>query len=322
MRLMVTGGLGVNGSWVVRDLVGRGHEVAVFESRDDTSLIEDVAEQVELVVGDICDAEQLTDAVSQLRPDCVVHLAAFLDCERDPHTAIAVNVGGTATVCAAAVAAGVKRVVYTSSKAVYAPAMGEHGFPSYRPIPEAENLGPVVMYGITKAAGENVLEWYGRNSDLECVSLRSGTVFGPGRLQRHAGSINTYSSMIELPASGRTFTIEHGGDERDDIVYVLDVADAIACLALAPEAPRHKVYNVASGRSISMSEFAAEIRKVIPDAVLDVGPGLDPMNYGPEMPYYMTLDGTRMEEEFGWHPRYDVDRAIRHYYELVRSRLS
>jgi UDP-glucose 4-epimerase len=317
MRLLVTGGLGVNGSWVVRELLGRGHEVAVFENRADTSLIEDVAARVELVVGDIRVADELTGAVARLRPDCIVHIAGFVDCEQDPHTAIAVNVGGTAGVCAAAVAAGVKRVVFTSSKAVYAPATGERGYPAYEPIPEDDDRRPTGMYGITKVAAENVLEWYGRRFDVECVSLRFATIFGPGRLQRHAGPVNTYSSMIELPATGRAFTLEHGGDERDDIIYVLDVADAIATVALAPKPLRHQAYNVAAGSAVSMSDFAAAIRRVIPGAALDVGPGLNPMKM--EDSYYMALDGTRMKEEFGWRPRYDLDRAIRHYYEVVKA---
>ncbi|WP_021591385.1 MULTISPECIES: NAD-dependent epimerase/dehydratase family protein [Actinomadura] len=320
MRVMVTGGLGVNGAWVVRALLARGHEVAVFENRDDTSLIEDVAAKVEVVIGDICDAGHLTDAVSRLRAECVIHLAACVDCERDPDKAISVNVGGTAKVCAAAVAAGVRRVVYTSSKAVYAPAIGERGFPAYTPVREDDDLRPTGMYGITKAAAENVLAWYGRNADIECVSLRFATVFGPGRLQRHAGSINTYSSMIELPTSGRAFTLEHGGDERDDIIYVVDVADAIVRVASAPAPLRHRAYNVAHGCTVSINDFAAAIRRVIPGAVLDVGPGTDPMNM-PD-PYYMALDGARMEEEFGWRPRFDLDSAIRHYHEFVRSRPS
>jgi len=319
MRFLVTGGLGVNGAWVVRELVGRGHEVAVFETRDDTSLIEDVADRVEVVLGDIRDADSVTAALARVRPDCVIHLAAFVDCERDPHTAISVNVGGTATVCAAAVAADVRRVVFTSSKAVYAPATGTRGFPTYQPVVEDDELRPTGMYGTTKAAAENVMAWYGRTSGVECVSLRFATVFGPGRLQRHAGPINTYSSMIELPASGRGFTIEQGGDERDGIIYVLDVADAIASVATAPEAPRHRVYNVADGRAVSMTEFADAIGRIVPGAPLDVGPGLNPMQMVDS--YYMALDGTRMEKEFGWRPRYDPDRAIRHYTEFVRSRL-
>ncbi|WP_230425042.1 NAD-dependent epimerase/dehydratase family protein [Prauserella cavernicola] len=317
---MVTGGFGVNGAWVVRELLGRGHEVSVFESRDDTSLVEDVAGEVELVVGDIREAGQLAGAVSRLRPECIVHLAAVVECERDPYAAISVNVGGTANVCAAATAAGVKRVVHTSSKAVYAPATGQRGFPVYEPISEDDDLRPTGMYGITKVAAENVLEWYGRNSAVECVSLRFATVIGPGKLQRHAGPVNTYSSMIELPASGRPFTMEHGGDERDGVIYVLDVADAIARVALAPEPLRHHAYNVASGSTVSISEFADAIRGIIPGAVLDVGSGTNPMNM-PD-PYYMALDGARMEEEFGWRPRYDLDRAIRHYYDLVTSRPS
>jgi UDP-glucose 4-epimerase len=322
---MVTGGLGMNGSWVVRELVGRCHEVAVFENREDLSLVDDVADRIELVIGDIRDAAQLTGAVSRFEPECVVHLAAFVDCERDPHTAIAVNIGGTAQVCAAAAAAGVRRVVHTSSKAVYGPTTGRRGFPTYEPISEDGDRRPRGMYDITKTAAEDVLDWYGRTTDLECVSLRFSTIYGPGKLQRHgdlAGfgqQISTYSSMIELPASGRPFALDHGGEERDDLLYVLDVADAVALVASAARL-RHRAYNVSSGGAISLGEFADVIRRVIPDAVLDVGPGLNPMDAKESA--YMVLDGTRMEEEFGWRPRFDPDRAIRHYYEFVKARRS
>jgi UDP-glucose 4-epimerase len=325
MRVMVTGGLGVNGSWVVRELLGGGHEVAVFENRDDLSLVEDVADRIELVVGDIRDAEQVTGAVSTLRPECIVHLAAFVHCERDPHTAIAVNVGGTARICAAADAAGVRRVVHTSSKAVYGPTTGKRGFPTYEPIREDDERRPRGMYDITKAAAEDVLNWYSRNTDLECANLRFSTVYGPGKLQRHGASagfgqqISTYSSMVELPASGRPFVLDHGADERDDLLYVLDVADAIVCVVTAPQL-RHQAYNASSGRAISLGEFADVIRRVVPDAALELGPGLNPMDA--QESAYMVLDPTRMAEEFGWSPRYAPDRAVRHFYELVQARRS
>jgi UDP-glucose 4-epimerase len=324
MRTLVTGGLGVNGSWVVRELLGRGHEVAVFENRHDLALVADVAERIELVVGDIRDAEQVTAAVTTFRPDAVVHLAAFVDCERDPHTAIAINVGGTAQVCAAAAAAGVRRLVFTSSKAVYGPTTGKRGFPTYEPIVEDDVRRPRGMYDITKTAAEDVVSWYGRSTDVECVSLRFATIYGPGKLQRHgdlAGfgqQISTYSSMIELPASGRPFAVGHGGEERDDLLYVLDAADAIASVATAPRPLRHDAYNVSSGRAISLGEFAEQIRRVLPDAALDVGPGLNPM--GAADPAYMVLDGSRIDEELGWRPRYEPERAIRHYVDLVQAR--
>ena len=320
MRFLVTGGLGVNGAWVLRALLEKGHEVAIFENRPDTSLIEDVADRVEVAVGDLRDADVLSSAVSKLQPDRVIHLAAFVDCERSPQEAIEVNVLGMANLCAAAAAAGVQRIVYTSTKGVYAPGTGDYGYPTYKAIAEEYKREPTTMYGITKLAGEKVMEWYGRTTDVKCVSLRFATIFGPGRLQRHAGSINTYSSMVELPASGLPFVVEHGGDERDGVIYVLDVADAIATVAVAPERPRHLVYNVSGGGPVSMDDFAAAIRKVIPGAQIDVGPGLDPMGYGEVGPYYMALDGSRMEEEFAWRAHYDLDAAIEHYHRFVKSR--
>ena len=162
-----------------------------------------------------------------------------------------------------------------------------------------------------------------QQTDLECVSLRFATIFGPGRLQRHAGSINTYSSMIELPASRLPFVVERGGDEKDGLIYVLDVADAIANVALTPDRLRHRVYNVSGGEPVSNDGLCGPaIRRVIPDAQLEVGPGLDPMGYGDVGPYYMALDSSRMKEEFARRPRYDLAAAIEHYYLLVTSRAS
>jgi len=252
----------------------------------------------------------------------VVHLAAFVAAERDPHTAIAVNVGGTAQVCAAAVDAGVRRVVHTSSKAVYGPTTGKRGFPTYEPITEDDDRLPRGMYDITKSAAEDVLDWYGRATDLECVNLRFSTIYGPGKLQRHGGHVgiglvSVYSSMIELPAAGRPFALDHGGEERDDLVYVLDVADAVATVATAPDPLRYTAYNVSSGRAISVAEFADAIRGVLPAAALEVGPGLNPMEAAE--PAYMVLDHTRLADELGWRPRFDPDRAVRHYVEHVRA---
>lgn len=322
MRLLVTGGLGVNGAWLLRRLLDKGHDVAVFENRPDTSLIEDIEDRVEIFVGDLRHADEVTTAVSKVQPSCVIHLAAFVDCERFPQAAIEVNVGGTANLCRAAADAGVKRVVYTSTKGVYAPATGPYGYPTYEAITEDYPSEPTTMYGISKLAGEKVMEWYGRTTGLEVVSLRFATIFGPGRLQRHAGAVNTYSSMVELPTTGEPFTVEHGGDERDGMVYVLDVADAIATVALAPGPFRHLAYNVAGGDPVSLTDYAAAIRRIIPGAQVDVGAGLDPMSYGEDMPYYMAIEDSRFAEEFGWRHRYDLDRAIEHYYQLVKARTS
>ena len=320
MRVLVTGGLGVNGAWVVRELLGRGHEVGILENRDDTSLIADVADRVELAVADVRDAEQVGDAVAKLAPESIVHLAALVDCVRDPQLGVAVNIGGTANLCAAAAATGVRRIVYTSTKGVYGPSTGERGHPAYVPVPEDGERRPRGMYAITKTASEDVLWWYGRTTGLECAAMRFATIYGPGKLARHSGDgfgqqISLYSSMLERPAAGLPFTVEQGADERNDLVYVRDVADAIATVAVSPDPLQHNAYNVSGGSPVSTAEYAAAIRAVLPGADLTVGPGRDPM--GMDAPYYTVLDGARMEQEFGWRPRYDRDRALRDYRDRV-----
>ena len=94
MQFLVTGGLGVNGAWVLRTLLDRGHEVAVFENRPDTSLIEDIADRVEVLVGDLSHVDEVSSAVSKAQPSCVIHLAAFVDCERSPRAASTATAAG------------------------------------------------------------------------------------------------------------------------------------------------------------------------------------------------------------------------------------
>lgn len=322
MRVMVTGGLGVSGAWVLRDLVQRGHDVLVFENRNDATLIADIASSVQVVVGDVRDVEALTAAASGFGAERMIHLAAFVDCERDPHTAVDVNVGGTAAVCAAAISAGVGRLVYTSSKGVYGPSLGERGYPNYSAVAEYDALHPRGLYDITKRAAEDVVAWYRRTSGVEMVSMRFATIFGPGKLQRHgtsAGfgmSISVYDALVEGPAAGEPFRLDHGGDERNDLIYLLDVADAINTVAFAPTALAKDVYNVSSGGTTSTAELADAVRRVLPSADIELGDGLDPMG----IPYYTALDGSRLREELGWSARYGLDEAVRHYVDYVRGR--
>lgn len=310
MRSLVTGGLGVNGSWVTRRLVGLGHEVVVLDARDDRSLVPDVADDIGVEIADVSDAEQVRAVVAQHRPQRIVHMAAVIIADADPVTAIRVNIGGTAAVCEAAVEEGVQRVVYTSSRAVYGSLTGPHGNPHYAPITEDQPLRPVGLYDVTKVSAEELGRWYARKRGLDFVALRFATIFGPGKLQRHGG-FGMVSSMIELPAAGEPVDLAHGGDERDDLIYVSDVADAVVAATLAANPLPRGAYNIGTGRVVSLHDLAEAVRDAVPGATIRIGPGLDPMGAGTG--YYGALDSSRAHAELGWKPQFTLSSAVAHY---------
>ncbi|WP_098956569.1 NAD(P)-dependent oxidoreductase [Pseudonocardia sp. N23] len=310
MRALVTGGFGVNGSWITRRLVQLGHEVLVLDAHDDRTLLPDVADDIRVAVADVADADAVRAEVDRFRPERIVHAAAVIAAGADPVAAVRVNVSGTVAVCEAAARAGVGRVVYMSSRAVYGALTGPHGHPGYTPITEDHPRRPVGLYDVTKLACEEIGGWYARSRGLEFVSLRFSTIFGPGKLQRHGG-FGVYSSMIELPAAGEPVHLEQGGDERDDVVYVADVADAVVAAVLTPGRLPHDAYNVGTGRVVALEDLAEAVRDAVPGATIRIGPGLDPMRM--DASYYGALNSARAHADLGWTPQFTLPAAVEHY---------
>lgn len=312
MRILVTGGIGVNGSWVTRKLLQRGHEPVVFENRADLSLVQDIAGQFPLVSGDVRDVDALVDACRTHRVECIVHLAALMppDSQANLLRGFEVNALGSVTVFEAARLAGVRRVVYSSSKSAYgAIPDGEHAHPHYRPVPETHPCDPVIAYDIGKLAPEYMGRNYASDHGLEFTALRYGTIFGPGKLARH-GEMSIFCAIVENAVDGRPTRIPLGGDQVDDLMYVDDAAEGTVLAALAPTLP-HPVYNIASGVGTSLLDFGATVRSVLPSADIEIGPGLDYLGMG--INFYSVSDISRAGRELGYAPRFTLREGIEHY---------
>ena len=312
MKVLVTGGLGVNGAWVTRKLIGRGHAPVVFENRPDFSLVEDLRDGFELVRGDINDLTCLVRTFREHEVRRVIHMAALMPsgAQSDPLNGFRVNAFGTVQVLEAARIAGVERVVFTSSRAAYGEIPpGEFGHPNYRPVGEDHPLNPSLVYDVCKVASEGMSLNYQRNYGLQFVSLRFATIFGPGKLARH-GNVSIHSRMLEDSLAGRPVRIPKGGEQRDDIVYVDDVAEGIVLAALH-ERPKYSAYNIANGRGYTLGEFADAVRKVVPDADIEIGPGLDFFDMG--VNYYAVFDTARAREDLGFEPRFSLEEGVRDY---------
>jgi UDP-glucose 4-epimerase len=313
-RILVTGGLGAIGSAVVRRLVEEGHRPVVFDRQDTVDLIRDVLGSVDVEVGDIRAWAKLGQAIQRYDVDTVIHMAVLLPAEaqREPEQAISVNTGATAGICELARLLNLRRVVFASSKGVYQRVVGEFAHPVYRPLDESYPIGPDDMYDITKYAAEQTGLVYHATYGVDFVALRFAATYGPGRMARH-GNLAIRSAIVENAFFGRPTTLAQGGDQQDDFVYTKDVAQAMVKAAFATDL-RDRIFNIGTGVPSTLSAAAEILRREIPGAAIDIGPGTD---YGTGQGRYCVFDICRAREQLGYEPEFDHEHGILDYLQVL-----
>jgi UDP-glucose 4-epimerase len=314
MKVLVTGGLGVNGAFVLRELLTKGVEPIVYDARSDYRLVSDVKDDFELVLGDINDLARLTRVLLQRRIERVVHMAALIppNSETEALHGFRVNALGSIQVFEAARIAGVQRVVYISSRGVYGDVPESKGHPRYELMTEDDRLNPITVYDTTKVASERMGINYQRRYGLEFASFRFATNYGPGKLGRPgaANHLATQCMCIENPLGGKPVRIPTGRDQLEDIMYNGDLGQAVA-LGVLTERLNHSVYNIGVGYGATMVDFADAVKRVIPSADIEVGEGLDYLGMG--INYYCIFDIERARTDLGYEPRFDFEAGTRDY---------
>jgi UDP-glucose 4-epimerase len=249
MKVLVTGGAGFIGSWVVETLLERGDEVIVLDdfSSGDRRNLKHLLGRAELsiVEGDIRDKGSVDQAAGDA--DATVHLAAVVSVEEateNPEYACSVNIGGTLNLLEAARWNRHRRFIYASSVAVY-------GEPKMLPIREDFPLRPISVYGASKLAGEGLMHAYAATYGLSALALRFFNVYGPR--QKTGSYSGVIERFIEDANDGKPLVIEGDGRQTRDFVFVEDVAEAVA---VALNRGATGVLNVGTGRATSVLELA------------------------------------------------------------------
>ena len=314
---LVTGGTGVLGAQVVALLLQRGVPVIATSSRGETKLLGERHDGLVLERCDVRDTAAMEQLIRRHRAGLVIHLAALMPavCRERPAEAVDVNVTATAGLYAAAAQAGVQRFVYASSKSAYGPELPPvYGPPEYRPISEDTPARPVYMYDVTKRAGELVIEAQRRVGGPQATSLRFATVYGPGKGSRFGGA-SVLSAMIEAAIDGGAFALPRGGDQVDDVIWVGDAAEGVVRAALHPAALQ-PLYNISTGKGITIREFAAHVSALFPQARLEIGPGL---RYMGDEPTYGVLDAARAGIDLGLRIDPDPRRGVLLFAQALRA---
>lgn len=260
-RALVTGGAGFIGSTLVRALLDAGWQVRVLDNFS-TGRPENLrglsARGVEVVEGDLRDLDLLPQALRGVR--AVFHQAAFVSVPasmEDPLTCHDINATGTLRLLHAARAAGVEVVVLASSAAVYGDAQA---FPLQESLPPR----PLSPYAASKAADELYARLFTHAFDLPVVALRYFNVYGPRQRpdSPYAAAIPIFARRM---LAGQPPVIFGDGGQRRDFVFVEDVARANLLAAQQPAAAG-EVFNICTGREVTLLELVATLRRLLPQA--------------------------------------------------------
>lgn len=254
-RIIVTGGAGFIGTNVTEELIASGYDVTIVDNLC-ASAGDRVPEGARLVVLDVLDTEALTAVC--VGAAAVVHLAALPRVQfsiDEPQAAHAVNVDGTLSVLEAARRAGVNRVVFATSSAVY-------GDQAILPLEETLSPQPKSPYALHKLIGEEYLKLWSELYGMETVSLRFFNVYGP-----HLDPDGPYALVIgrflKLKAAGSPLTITGTGEQTRDFIHVKDVSRALIAALNSPRVGKGEVCNIGSGIETSINQLAALIGGVI-----------------------------------------------------------
>jgi nucleoside-diphosphate-sugar epimerase len=224
MRVLLTGGYGCIGSWIVRLLLERGDEAFIYDLKEDTHrmqqiMTEEQVRRVTYVQGDVTDLPALKSAIEKYGITHVVHLAGLQVpvCRANPILGAKVNVLGTLAVFEAVREAQdrVQRLVYASSAAVFGP---PESYPSGR-LGDDVPLVPTTHYGYFKCCNEGNARIYFQDHGVSSIGLRPWTVYGVGR---DFGMTSEPTKAIKCLALGRPYAISYGGWQ--DLQFVEDVA--------------------------------------------------------------------------------------------------
>ncbi len=312
LNLLVVGGAGYIGSHMVKHLLRRGYDVVTFDNLSTGH--RDAVLGGEFVLGDLADRAALDAIFSKHTFDAVFHFASFIqvgESVKEPARYYANNVVNTLKLLDAMVAHGVRRLVFSSTAAVY-------GEPAYTPIDEAHPKLPINPYGKTKWMVEQILEDYDRAYGLKSIALRYFNAAGAdpeGELgERHDPETHLIPLVLQA-ASGRRPHISVFGRDYDtpdgtcirDYIHVTDLADAHwLALDKLMHGANSAAYNLGNGNGFSVQQVIDTAARVTGRTI----PVVDaPRRDGD--PARLVADSTAARVSMNWQPaRFDLKTII------------
>jgi len=309
-KILVTGGAGYIGSHTVYQLRQQGFDVVVVDD-----LSKGHAASVPAGILHVCslfDRDQLAAVMRSHKVDAVIHFAAFIavgESTREPERYFQNNVAGSISLFSAMADAGVDKLVFSSTAAVY-------GNPDEVPIPETAAIRAVNPYGESKVMVERILEWLDACRGVRSVRLRYFNACGAnnaaGLGERHEPETHLIPLILRAVRTGKPMTLF--GDDYPtpdgtcirDYIHVDDLASAhIAALNHLLSGGPSDAFNAGTGRGFSVKEVVEAVEKITGKKV--------PYTMGPRRegdPAQLIANSTKLRETLGWQPQFDTLESI------------
>ena len=268
-KVLVIGGAGYIGSHVVKELLENGFETVVYDNMS-TGQEVNLFEKAGFIKADILDEKALDNALKQ-NIDAVIHLAAKKavgESMENPQMYSINNLTGTINILNAMVNNGVKHIVFSSSAAVY-------GMPQYLPLDEKHARNPMSFYGYTKAAIEDLMQWYSELKDFNYIALRYFNAVGYAAdksiLGKEKNPQNLLPIIMEAATGKRENFAIYGNDYETpdgtclrDYIHVSDLASAhvLAVKKLMSDKTSYCL-NLGTSKATSVKEIVDATEKVI-----------------------------------------------------------
>jgi UDP-glucose 4-epimerase len=325
MRVLVTGGAGYIGSVVAEELLQAGHQVVVFDNLS-RGHRQAVPKDAELIVGDLADRVGLDQSLRSRAIDVVMHFAALIEAGESmkaPEKFFRNNTANALTLLEAMLAAGVKRLVFSSTAALF-------GNPERTPIEEDDPVRPTNAYGESKLLVERMLAWLHQIHGLRYASLRYFNAAGasrPDQGEAHQPETHLIPRILQV-ALGRAEHVNIFGTDYPttdgtcvrDYIHVSDLARAhlLALDALAQNGPEKcspLIYNLGNGQGFSVRQVVEVARKVTghPIPVIE-----SPRRAGD--PAVLIASSGKIRRELGWQPKFpDVKTIVESAWQWHRT---
>ncbi|NYZ75454.1 NAD-dependent epimerase/dehydratase family protein [Candidatus Micrarchaeota archaeon] len=306
MKALVTGGAGFIGSHVVGLLLENGFETAVVDNLS-TGKKGNVNPVASLQAVDITNEGALEQVFVKEKPEIVFHLAAQANARvsaENPLFDAKTNLLGSINVLECCRKHGVKKIVYSSSCAVY-------GKPQAVPVNEAHEIAPVLPYGASKHAVEHYLEIYRGLYGIDFVALRYANVYGPRQDGKGEGGV--IAVFTEKLLSGAALTVNGDGEQMREFVFVKDVAKAN--LAAATRSASKRFLNIGSGNETSVNQLVSLLQQAtkLKPKVVHAAPVAGEVRR-------MLLDSSLAAAELGWKPTVSISEGLRETIDWAKGR--
>ena len=324
MNVLVIGGAGYIGSHVVKELNKQGHKVTVFDNLS-SGLRQNLFKQNGFIHGDILIKEQLDAAFAQ-GFDAFIHLAAFKAAGESmvsPEKYSVNNITGTLNILNSAVEHGCKRMVFSSSAAVF-------GEPQYLPIDEAHPKNPENYYGFTKLKIEEFMAWYEKLRGLKFAALRyfnaagydvDGEIYG---LEQNPANLLPIIMEVACGMREKMKIFGNDYDTRDgtcirDYIHVTDLAAAhVKALEWIAKNDKSLTVNLGSEKGTTVTEMVEAARRITGKPI--------PADYAerrPGDPASLVASAKYAAEVLGWKAQHsDVDTLLETTYKAYNKWLS